>query len=417
MSSVVDSSSILRVWVINPFDDIPNEGPRLRFWALAEELAALGHEVTWWTSDWSHRRKSRRIEDQSMDLNFSIRLVRTPVYRKNVSISRMWSHRKWGNQLLQDATTDVSDGAIRPPDIIIASLPPMEGPDVALRLRSRYGCKVVCDIMDAWPDTLLQAAPSHLRWFARGLLFPYFRILKKACRHADAISAQSHAFGEFAKVYGARVEPYVCYLGARPCEVADSLPSGDSEIFRFLYVGSMGRSYDLETLVCATRKQIESGQRCELHLAGEGERRPALERLAGADLGESIHFHGYLDQLELDALLNRCQVGIIPMLPSSKVAVPYKTGTYLSAALPVINSLPGELSELLKEAPCGQSYAACDQSSLTHAMSHYLKIDREAYDKESRAAADLFSQRFDQSKTYPAFAEWIIEQATGMKRA
>lgn len=411
MSSVVDSSSILRVWVINPFDDIPNEGPRLRFWALAEELAALGHEVTWWSSDWSHRRKCRRIADQSMDLKFSLRLVRTPAYRKNVSIARMWSHRKWGNQLFRDAVTDVTDGATQRPDIIIASLPPMEGPDVSLRLRSYYGCSVVCDIMDAWPDTLLQAAPSALRGFARGLLFPYFRMLKKACRKANAISAQSYGFADYARAAGATVDPYVCYLGARRCEMADENRGRDPDFFRFVYVGSMGRSYDLKTLVTATRKFIESGQRCELHFAGEGESRPVLERLAGADLSKFIHFHGYLNQRELDVLLRRCQVGIIPMLPSSMVAVPYKAGAYLSAALPVINSLPGEMSELLRRAPCGQSYVACDQSSLIHAMSHYLKMDQEAYSKESRAAADLFSRRFDQSKTYPAFAKWVLKQA------
>lgn len=49
----------LSVWIVNPFDDIPGEGlPPLRYWSLARVLAARGHDVTWWTAAWSHRRKA-----------------------------------------------------------------------------------------------------------------------------------------------------------------------------------------------------------------------------------------------------------------------------------------------------------------------------------------------------------------------
>ena len=50
----------MRVWIFNPFDDVPGEGKPQRYWTLAEELAATGNQVVWWSSDWSHRRKARR---------------------------------------------------------------------------------------------------------------------------------------------------------------------------------------------------------------------------------------------------------------------------------------------------------------------------------------------------------------------
>jgi protein subunit release factor B len=51
----------LTVWLVNPFDDVPGEGaPPLRTWTLARVLAARGHDVTWWTATWSHRRKAIR---------------------------------------------------------------------------------------------------------------------------------------------------------------------------------------------------------------------------------------------------------------------------------------------------------------------------------------------------------------------
>ena len=50
----------MRVWIFNPFDDVPGEGKPQRYWTLAEELAAAGNQVVWWSSDWSHRRKAWR---------------------------------------------------------------------------------------------------------------------------------------------------------------------------------------------------------------------------------------------------------------------------------------------------------------------------------------------------------------------
>ena len=51
----------LSIWIVNPFDDIPGEGlPPLRYWSLARVLAGRGHDVTWWTAAWSHRRKAPR---------------------------------------------------------------------------------------------------------------------------------------------------------------------------------------------------------------------------------------------------------------------------------------------------------------------------------------------------------------------
>jgi hypothetical protein len=51
----------MRIWIINPFDDLPCEGKAQRFWSLSETLADQGHEVIWWSSDWSHRRKAKRV--------------------------------------------------------------------------------------------------------------------------------------------------------------------------------------------------------------------------------------------------------------------------------------------------------------------------------------------------------------------
>ncbi|MGC9453034.1 MAG: hypothetical protein ACP5I4_16490 [Oceanipulchritudo sp.] len=51
----------MNIWIINPFDELPGDTDiRHRYWALAETLAEMGHTVTWWSSDFSHRHKRYR---------------------------------------------------------------------------------------------------------------------------------------------------------------------------------------------------------------------------------------------------------------------------------------------------------------------------------------------------------------------
>ena len=160
----------MQVWIFNPFDDIPNEGKPQRFCTLADALVVEGHSVVWWSSDFSHRRKAGRLAGEcegekvgrlagecegekagrlagecegekvenlkgrgqrdpvgkfgaDADLHtfvplnfpteasgFSLRLVVTPPYTKNISFARIWNHRVWGKQLFKDACQAIDSG-------------------------------------------------------------------------------------------------------------------------------------------------------------------------------------------------------------------------------------------------------------------------------------------------------------------
>jgi glycosyltransferase involved in cell wall biosynthesis len=466
----------MQIWILNPYDDVPAEGKPQRFWTLAAELSAQGHEVVWWSSDWSHRRKARR-QAPSASVPFQLRLVPTPPYRKNLSLARIWNHRKFGQNLYREACEAVHSGALAKPDVILASMPPMEGPMAALRLRKRYGCRVVTDIMDAWPETWLQVVkgspPSSPRqrstgrplspppqsggelprigntgrWvgaklaLARLLLSPYYRMLRRACQESDAVSAQSVTFAAFAKQYGARAEVHVCYLGAdaivNEASCGGSLPGASGEEatksakagklaadqattsnqrpgkLRLLYLGAMERSYDLETLVAACRHLLEAGRSLELHFAGEGAKLAQLQAMT-ADWAEgTVRFHGFLQKASLLELLQSSDLGVVPMFPQSGVAVPYKVGDYLSAGLPVVNSLPGELEDLLAAHDCGQMYAAGSVDSMVRALTHYFELSTEGWSGAQAGAHALFASHFDRAQSYPRFAEWLVEPLCG----
>ena len=51
----------MTVWIQNPFDNLPSEGYRKqRYWMMCEAFVRAGHQVVFWTSDFSHAKKVQR---------------------------------------------------------------------------------------------------------------------------------------------------------------------------------------------------------------------------------------------------------------------------------------------------------------------------------------------------------------------
>lgn len=442
----------VNIWIFNPYDPLPGEGlGELRYANLARALLNLGdgvtsppsgsygvtsppsgsYGVTWFAGDWSHTLKRRRCLEGGGD-GVDLQLIPVPAYRKNISLRRVWSHWCYARGIAKRAEACVA--AHGKPDVIVFSVPPMEAGGVALRLGKRYRCRVVLDVMDAWPDTLLLAvSTANHRWgwanglvrgFGTVLLTPYRRMMRRYCREADRICAQSQAFADYARSFGATGEIPVFYLGAEgqgaegggassesphaSLDATDGRRSGEKRPLRLLYLGSMGRVYDLETLIRAVLRLLDDGAAVRLDVVGEGEQRAGLEAMvATAGRLDAIHFHGYLSGDSLDAVMASADVGVVPMMPGSQVAVPYKACTYLAAGLPLINSLPGELAENLLEYGCGHAYVAGDCESLAVAVRNWTENPDRLIGARA-GARRLFAEHFDAGKIYPAYAEWLL---------
>jgi len=428
-----DQLDLVNIWLFNPFDLLPWEGKPQRYASLAGCLVERGHKVVHWSSGFSHSFKQRRkvpSDFNPAELGYSIELIDCPAYVTNVGLRRVWNHRAYGKNLVADAAEAVSSGRHAAPDLIVASLPPMEAPVASLELRRQFGGKVVLDVMDAWPEVLAQALrkpprprsaggtpPSKGGEFfsriGRVGLWPYFRMLRRACREADAVCAQSQAFADYARGFGATGTIPVYYLGSQGNDfgVGDSskvLSEGEPKgPLRILYLGSMGRVYDLETLVDAVLQLLKAGVDLQLDLVGEGAQRGALESLVqAAGQEEAISFHGYLTGPALAEVVRRADFGVVPMWPGSQVAVPYKVCDYLAAGLAVVNSLPGELADMLAEYGCGFAYEAGRTDDLVEVLQALIR-NPQGIEEARSGAQRLFSDVFDAEKIYPKYSAWL----------
>ena len=446
----------LSVWIVNPFDDIPGEGlPPLRYWSLARVLAGRGHDVTWWSSTWSHRRKAVRTVPMQMreDEGFSVRLVAVRPYAKNVSLARFASHRDFGRTFERLANESVASGQLARPDVILASLPPLDSPEAAARLAKRLDALLVVDLMDVWPETFQRLLPGP-RWFRQMisplLLGGMYRRRAAVIEAADAISTATQTYADtmLRNAAGQKLthqKPmHLCYLGAylqefsppvrvspvaadatatptdattQPVEKPAAItPLPEKSLpdkpLACVYSGTLEAGQDVLTAIAAAKMLSAAGTPAEIHIAGTGKFEASI-RAAAAGINGScrVIIHGLLDRTAYVRLLSACDVGLVLVKPESLVTVPYKACDYAAAGLAIINSLPGELESLVTSSVAGLKYTAGDAASLARAIAS-LASNRPLLLNYRQGARRLAEAEFDREKTYSQFAQWIEATAS-----
>jgi glycosyltransferase involved in cell wall biosynthesis len=422
------TSRPLVIWLVNPFDDIPGEGtPPLRYWSLARVLADRGHDVTWWTATWSHRRKAFRTPPLGIreDEGFAVRMVGVRPYHRNVSLRRIASHRDFGNTFQRLASEGIASGQLSRPDIILASLPPLESPEATRRLATMLDATFILDVMDLWPETFERVLPGPA--FLRRIIAPFFlgnmaaRRLKLV-EEADALSAATNTYAATAFTGAPAETPrHVCLLGAYvdefpepPRQISDvpRLAAGPAAtsptpLVECVYGGSLETSQDVEILPAVARHLSAKGIAATIHVAGTGTFEANLRRAADATKGSCrLVVHGLLERPEYVRLVARCAIGLVCVKPESMVAIPYKAFDYAAAGLAIVNSLPGELAGLVEHYEAGVTYAAGDARSLADAIAG-IAADRKKLLAMRVNARRLAEREFDREKTYASFADWI----------
>jgi len=375
----------VRVWIVNPFDNLPAEGFRpQRYWLMARAFAHAGDEVTLWTADFSHAFKRPRVfRTPPAGEGFALRLIPVPSYPRNICLRRVWSHRRFAARWRAAAARET------PPDVVIVSLPPLAAGSATAAFCRRTGARLVVDVQDAWPETFEQVAP---RW----ALAPLRAQARAIYRAADAVTGVAQRYLDLARAYGSAAPSHLAYLGMEMPPLPPAHAPGAP--FRLVYAGNMGRSYDLATAIDA----VKAASDVSLDLAGTGPEEAALRaRAAGCD---RIRFHGYLDAPALAAFLAEGDAGVLPFKPASCVGVPGKLMDYAAAGLPVISSLAGETADILEKFRAGVVYRAGDLVSFHEALASLRSSDTGCRDRAG--LRDLF----DAARLYGDYVSFVKEQ-------
>jgi glycosyltransferase involved in cell wall biosynthesis len=403
------------IWLINPYGPVPSEGWRdYRFVLIGKELARAGHNVTWWTANFSHHFKRFRSSSW-MEIpivpGFRIQLVPTVGYKRNISVGRLRFHSRFCRNLWARARSEEA------PDVVLGVDPPQPVGTLSVRLAHHHGAKLIIDVMDQWPELFSLALPRALRPLAPLIFTPMYRARRRNLGAADAITALAETYLQHALNVAAtaRNKPHMTVFNginidefrdaaSRPVQMPRLPLKTESGIWA-IYAGTLGENYDVDGVMSAALALRELNSPVTILVAGSGPRREDLIAHIKENKLRNLFFLGKLDHDVLIRLYGSADIGISPYSAHSNVAMPDKAYDYMAAGLPIVNSLQGELAAFLSRTGVGLQYRAGDGRDLAE------KLDRLARDVElrrqmaQRSWAD--AMEFDAHVQYNKFARLI----------
>jgi glycosyltransferase involved in cell wall biosynthesis len=405
------------IWIVNPFDPLPGDPEQEgRYAALARLLVARGHRVRWWTSSFSHRFK--RAVDQGVIAQacrascIEVEFTPVPPYFRNVGLRRVWS-----NGVLARRFREAARRSLQKPDVIVASSPPPMLAAVAVDVARQFNAKSVVDVQDLWPDAFTSLAPRALRPLFRPIIWSLRGNVRRAARGCDAIVGVADAYvqSSFRETDGTKRTATIP-LGVDLAAFDAAAANGRCERFTkpagevwLAYTGSLNRNYDFPTILHAAAKigaRLGTGLRFFITSRGE------LAQQAQAYVHErglsNVSLTGFLEFETWAYLLSQCDAGFNASFPEVMIFLPNKIFYYLAAGAAVLNTIPGQCSQIVRDATCGLDYTAGDVDSCAAAIERIVRdtTDRQAMQTAARRLAET---TYDRAILFPKYVE-LIEQ-------
>jgi glycosyltransferase involved in cell wall biosynthesis len=200
-----------------------------------------------------------------------------------------------------------------------------------------------------------------------------------------------------------------------PDAIRNLLTSADKP-FTFCFIGTFNKTQHpalvLNAIDLLRKKTNLVSDNVAFLIGGDGIDAEVVKRRA-AEV-ENVHFLGWLRPRQIQAVLSRSDVGLLPMNFASE-AFNNKAFAYLASGLPIINCAVGDLRQLIDDERIGVNVDAGNPQALAQAM-HQLLSDRSATREMSARVKNLYSKRFNQEKVYEDYAAHV-ELIAGAGRA
>lgn len=373
-----------------------------RFSYIAERLLDEGCEVKLLTSSFGHKTK---LQKSAPDKEYVSYFYETG-YPTNVCPQRLISHHKAGKSLKEALSR------IGRPELVYCGVPSLTVGNVASKWAHGQSIPFVIDVQDLWPEQFKMAL--NVPVVSDAIFAPLTYEANKLYKSTDYIVAVSETYVKRAQQCS-KAEGMCVYLGTVLSDFdkyASETKLSDSDgLIRIGYIGTMGTSYDLPTVIKAMAMvRQQSGVDTQLIAMGDGPHKQLFERLA-TEYDVNAIFTGTLPYEEMVNQLSSCDIAINPFIKTAPHSIVNKVGDYAAAGLPVINTLPTwEYRSVLEDYHAGIS---CESENIGQVADAIVKLATSSDLRREMGFGNrrLAEERFDKQKTYTALVTKLLDLA------
>lgn len=372
------------IWYVTKyFSPKTATSPGGRGWFLVNEMRRAGHQVVVVSSDSNNLVDLPVLRSRVTVLdNDGVKIVwlKTMKYSVAKSLRRIlsWFHFEWNLFWLDKSTLE------RPDVVIISSLSLLTIIN-GLLLRLKYKCRLVFEVRDIWPLTIVEEGGfSHNNLFVKGLSW----LERLAYRKADAIvgtmpNLAAHVRGELGydrPVYCVPMgvsQEHLSDVAELPAEYAERYLS--SSKFKIVHAGTIGITNALDVFFAAAEAMQEHAD-IEFIIVGDGALKQSYENQYGGL--PNLVFAPKVPRNMVQAVLAEGDI-LYFSVHDSKVwdygQSLNKVIDYMLAAKPIVASYNGYPS-MIDESGCGVFVPANDVGSVVTAV-----LDMKSRSEEERS--------------------------------
>ncbi|WP_158729302.1 MULTISPECIES: glycosyltransferase family 4 protein [unclassified Flavobacterium] len=406
----------MNIIIINPYGPIPIPEEKWREYRctiIGNYLSSIGHNVTWYTSSFSHHFKNQRSsgwKDIVINENFKITLVPTPGYKKNISFGRIYRDLVFSYKLYQSKL-------VNKPDLVIYSESPLTFGYAGYKIAKREKVPAIFDQMDLWPELMVNSFPNKIKGLINALFYPVYRNRKNIYQDLDGFISLSTPYLELPLSFASnlRSRPHaVIYNGIDVEEFRRNikpdkgllalLPDKKDNDIWFTFAGTLGPSYDILNLleVVNTIEKLQVGN-VKFLIAGDGPLRSNVEEFIKNSKSGIVKYLGKLEPESLSYLYSMSDVGLSIYTEISNVEMPDKFYDYTAAGIAILNSLKGEVGSIIEKETAGLNYEPGNKESLLKGIIYLVNNNdkRDEFAQNSNRIGLMFDKNYQIKKLGP----------------
>jgi glycosyltransferase involved in cell wall biosynthesis len=365
------------IWYISKYASPLKYGFASRHFYLASEFNQLGNRTVVISSNSNHLAQIPDFQDiftKEEIEGVETLWIKSNKYDGSASFRRIISWIDFELKLLL-----MPKNLIPRPDVIIVSSLSLLTILNGYRLKKRYGCKLIFEVRDIWPLTIIEEGNFN-RWNPFVMVLSW--IEKFGYRHSDVIVGTMPNLAEHVKaVTKNNLNCYCIPFGFDPSQYIrpEPLPEGYEERYipknKFIigYTGSIGLTNALDPIIKCS-EILKDDPDIHFLLVGDGDMLNKYTK----EVKElrNITFAPKVRKLQVQSILSHCDV-LYFSVKNSKV---WRYGLslnklidYMFAGKPIIASYSGYPS-MVNEAECGSFVPAGDVSALINTLYTYKEL-------------------------------------------